>query len=118
MRLVNARLCLDCDELHDQSHCPICGSETFAFVTRWVKPAEGAAGEPLGRPTRQSAGADRSDLRDSDVRPEQIDAYKQILEPRSSDRRNSMMRRGAIGLALIGLARMAWKSAPDPKRDQ
>ena len=40
MRLVNARLCLDCEEVHEEQHCPICGSESFAFMTRWVTPSD------------------------------------------------------------------------------
>ena len=39
MRLDEARLCLDCEEIHDNQECPSCGSEAFAFLTRWVKPA-------------------------------------------------------------------------------
>ena len=37
MRLDDARLCLDCEEIHDESECPSCGSEAFAFLKRWVK---------------------------------------------------------------------------------
>jgi hypothetical protein len=36
MQLNVARLCLDCEELHEAQRCPVCASETFAFVTRWV----------------------------------------------------------------------------------
>ena len=36
MQLRNARLCLDCEEVHDAPQCPTCASETFAFITRWV----------------------------------------------------------------------------------
>ena len=43
MRLMNARLCLDCEEVHDEQHCPICGSESFAFLTRWVSPSDTVA---------------------------------------------------------------------------
>ena len=39
MQLRTARLCLDCEELHEENTCPICASEMFAFLTRWV-PAE------------------------------------------------------------------------------
>jgi len=39
MQLRIARLCLDCDEVHSDYECPICASERFAFLTRWV-PAE------------------------------------------------------------------------------
>lgn len=40
MKLQRARLCLDCEELHEGQQCPVCASEVFAFVTRWVPPRE------------------------------------------------------------------------------
>ena len=36
MQLREARLCLDCEELHTLEQCPVCASEAFAFVTRWL----------------------------------------------------------------------------------
>jgi LPXTG-motif cell wall-anchored protein len=36
MQLRLARLCMDCEELHDQRQCPVCASESFAYVSRWV----------------------------------------------------------------------------------
>src|SRR5688572_26295030 len=36
MELDIARLCLNCEEVHDSQHCPKCASETFAYLTRWV----------------------------------------------------------------------------------
>jgi hypothetical protein len=36
MQLRDARLCLDCEELHNEERCPVCASDAFAFVTRWV----------------------------------------------------------------------------------
>lgn len=40
MQLRVARLCLDCEEIHDAQQCPICASETFAFLSRWVPTPE------------------------------------------------------------------------------
>ena len=40
MQLRNARVCLDCEEIHDSSNCPVCASETFAFLSRWVPTEE------------------------------------------------------------------------------
>jgi hypothetical protein len=40
MQLRTARLCLDCEEIHDAQQCPICASETFAYITRWVPAPE------------------------------------------------------------------------------
>lgn len=36
MQLNVARICLDCEEVHDAQRCPVCASETFAYLTRWV----------------------------------------------------------------------------------
>jgi hypothetical protein len=56
MQLRTARLCLDCEELHEQQECPVCASESFAFVTRWLP-----AGERRGpnRPLRRPATEDQ-----------------------------------------------------------
>lgn len=40
MQLRMARLCLDCEEVHDAQQCPVCASETFAYLTRWVAAPE------------------------------------------------------------------------------
>jgi len=36
MRLDSARLCLECDELHEDDLCPACASSTFVYLTRWL----------------------------------------------------------------------------------
>ena len=36
MQLRVARLCIDCEEIHDSLQCPVCASEAFEYVTRWV----------------------------------------------------------------------------------
>jgi hypothetical protein len=95
MQLRNARLCLDCEEVHDTQQCPSCASETFAFITRWVP-----APERRGRPRTQEP-----------ERPEEFQAYRLMLEP---DQHQSsgwkLIRRGAVGLALFGVAGWLWKS--------
>jgi hypothetical protein len=40
MQLRKARLCLDCEELHDQGHCPVCASEAYAYLTQWMPAPE------------------------------------------------------------------------------
>ncbi len=40
MQLRKARLCLDCEELHDQRRCPVCASGTFAYLTQWMPAPE------------------------------------------------------------------------------
>jgi len=92
MQLRNARLCLDCDEVHDEGQCPICASESFAFIKRWV-PASERRGRP--RPPDE-ATANR----------EAIDTYKELLsageEPRVSTWQ--LVRGGAVSLAVLGAA--------------
>src|SRR5688572_247877 len=36
MQLRGTRLCLDCEELHRADRCPVCASDAFAYLTRWV----------------------------------------------------------------------------------
>ena len=36
MQLRMARLCLDCEEVHDDYQCPVCASDQFTYLTRWV----------------------------------------------------------------------------------
>jgi hypothetical protein len=108
MKLVNARLCLDCEEVHEEQHCPMCSSESFAFMTRWVTPADTVA-EPPAQEPRPPDGVER---RKQLARREQVDAYRQILNPTPA-RRGRMVAGGALGLALIGVARMLWRAAPD-----
>lgn len=62
MQLREARLCLDCEELHTEERCPLCASEAFAFVTRWLpvderrtrgrRPPPAAPAPPAGQGTR------------------------------------------------------------------
>jgi RNA polymerase subunit RPABC4/transcription elongation factor Spt4 len=37
--LLNARLCMDCDTIFEESRCPSCDSESYFPVSRWVRPA-------------------------------------------------------------------------------
>jgi hypothetical protein len=56
MQLRIARLCLNCEEVHDQQHCPLCASETYAFLKKWVPVEERRVRDrppkPLFRPTK------------------------------------------------------------------
>jgi len=90
MRLPNARLCLDCDEVHDQARCPVCASESFAFIKRWIKTPEKRT--PPQVPTN--------------VPSETLDTYRALLdggtEPRTAVQR--LLRGGAVSLAVFGVA--------------
>jgi hypothetical protein len=48
MQLRVARLCLDCEELHVADTCPVCASESYAFLAAWL-PSEERRRWPRGR---------------------------------------------------------------------
>jgi hypothetical protein len=115
MQLRNARLCLDCEEVHDATHCPLCASESFAFITRWVPspsadqdPQAAQAGPPPparvppreGPPATQPVEA---------VSRETLDSYRQLLTGQPAPSNWRFVKRGALGLAIFGLAGWAWK---------
>jgi hypothetical protein len=107
MRLGVARLCLDCEEVHDTDRCPACGSETFAFLKRWVTPA-------ALPPKAQTPGGQASAGHDTPApeRLEQMDAYEQLLKPEDQrSRKGRLIAGGALGLAALGAARLAWRLA-------
>lgn len=107
MRLDDARLCLDCEEIHDDSECPACGSEAFAFLKRWIKTTSAgprsatiADRRPTGVVTRPAMSS------------EQLDAWRQIAEGKSEPpRRGRLVARGLVGLAAMGIAGWAWTRA-------
>lgn len=82
MQLRVARLCMDCEELHDQRQCPVCASESFAYVSRWVP-----VRERRFRPRTPAPAA-----------PEQP----------STKGRNAAY--GVVGLAVAGVAGWLWRS--------
>ena len=102
MQLRSARLCLDCDEVHDAQQCPQCASETFAFITRWVPVPERP--ERPDRPQKRTRALEASS-------PEALGAYREMLQPetRSGDGKWRTIRRGAVGLALFGIAGWIWR---------
>jgi hypothetical protein len=98
MQLRNARLCLDCDEIHEEPHCPICASESFAFIKRWVPQTE--------RRARQ-----RPPDVDGEHR-ETIDTYKELLAAGQDEPRLTtwqLVRGGAVSLAILGAAGWMWR---------
>ena len=82
MQLRTARLCLDCEELHEQQVCPVCASEAFAFITRWV-------------PVHVWSGPNR---RRSNAVPSG--------QPPSSSTLKTWVVRGMAGAAVFGIGRM------------
>jgi len=106
MKLDAARLCLDCEEIHEAQICPICSSEAFAYLTRWVQPA-------VDRPKVRSAPEPQIDATAPQGRtrtPEQIDAYRQLLEGKPR-RRAGLVTGSVLGLAAVSLAGWAIRSS-------
>jgi predicted nucleic acid-binding Zn-ribbon protein len=92
MQLHVARLCMDCDEVHDSQTCPVCGSESFAYITRWI-PAPERRHRP--RPPQASDTAA---------------TYRELLSP--EPQRSGMprwLRRGAVGVAALTAFGWAWQ---------
>src|SRR4029079_5959563 len=67
-----ARLCLNCDEVHDQLTCPLCSSESFAYISRWV-PAPERRTQPRQRPSRETADIYRQLL---EAKPQRVDSRR------------------------------------------
>jgi predicted nucleic acid-binding Zn-ribbon protein len=89
MQLHTARLCLDCQEVHAGQTCPICGSESFAYISRWI-PAPERRSKP--RPAASSPEAE---------------TYRRLLSPeRNQPAASRWLTRGAFGLAVVSAA--AW----------
>ena len=89
MQLRTARLCLDCEEIHEAQMCPVCASESFAYLIRWVPADE--------RRTRNRARAQPR----TDGTAEQ------------SGRAAGLVGRGALGLALVAAGRWLWRLRAD-----
>jgi hypothetical protein len=91
MQLRLARLCLDCEEIHDQQSCPVCSSESFAYISRWIPRPDGLARQRPA-PSREAA-----------------ETYRELINPTpqpSGTRR--WAKRGAVALGAVGLASWAW----------
>lgn len=101
MQLRNARLCLDCEEVHESQQCPLCASESFVFMTRWV---------PV--PER------RQKPRSPEPPPSpELDTYRELLSPPPQSAGWRFVKRGAMGLALFGVASLMFRNRDDQKPD-
>lgn len=95
MQLRTARLCLDCDDVHETQQCPMCASEAFAFMTRWV-PA------PERRRVPRVATVSSAD----------VVAYRRLLtanalRPKARD----LLKKGAFVLAAVSVGRWLWRQS-------
>ena len=106
MQLRNARLCLDCDEIHAESHCPVCASESFAFIKRWVPASE--------RRSRQRQPEVEGERRET------VSTYRELLAANQESRLSTwqLVRGGAVSLALLGAAGWMWRRSAQPRSDE
>ena len=88
MQLHAARLCVNCDEVHDTQICPRCASEEFAFLTRWVPAPE----------------------RRTKVRAEALVPSALASSGVTTGRAARLAGYGALGLVMAGAARWWWKA--------
>ena len=92
MQLRDARLCLDCEEVHDTGLCPVCGSESFAYISKWVPVPDS---EPRRRPETT----------------QQADVYKELLANEPPTRGRRFLKGGLLGLTALGVAGWVWRSS-------
>ena len=92
MQLRVARLCLDCEEVHDSLECPVCSSESFAYISRWV-------------PVPERRQRPRAEAVQPDAEPSKAETYKQLLAADAvKPGMKRWVRRGAFGVAALGVA--------------
>ena len=93
MEIRKARLCLDCEDVHEEGRCPVCGSDSFAYLSRWVPtPEDGRRLPPKPSP-------------ESEVYRELLTADVETAPQRR------VLKRGLLGLTALGLAGWAWRSS-------
>jgi hypothetical protein len=92
MKLSTARLCLDCEEIHDAQVCPVCTSETFAFLTRWV---------PEPEPSKQRAQPNSSEA----------EIYRRLITSPTPSQRGRLFKQGLIGLTAVGMFGWMWRTS-------
>jgi hypothetical protein len=98
MQLHTARLCLDCQEVHEAGACPICGSESFAYITRWIPAPE----------RRLTARPERA--------PNDVDTYRQLLAADTAPpKTHQWLKRGAVVAAAVTVA-AGWLFRPAAKK--
>jgi len=103
MQLHVARLCLDCQEVHADTRCPVCASESFAALSRWIPVQERRA-----RP-RSTAG------------PDVVETYRRLLDAPATAAeapkdRAKWPRRAAVIVATLGVGSWLWRRSPGPRK--
>ena len=103
MQLHTAKLCLDCQEVHEDQHCPVCASESFTYLSRWVPPT---ATRPRAKPVTSP---------EAEVYKQLINANEQQNTP-SKGRR--LLKQGALGLTAVGLLGWMWRNSERARGDR
>jgi hypothetical protein len=113
MQLRTARLCLDCEEVHDEGQCPVCASETFTYLSRWI-PSD----ERRRRPRVEAPEASARSAEPPSRAPGDVDAYRRLVTGAGAPPRGrQLLKKGVMGLAAVGVVGLLWgrKEAPQPK---
>jgi hypothetical protein len=100
MQLRNARLCLDCEEVHDAQQCPVCASEMYAPITRWV-----VAPERRAR-SRAEPSSSRAEI------------YRALIDGENRQSKTRRLLKGAgIGMAALGVLGWFMRNPSPPRRE-
>jgi hypothetical protein len=98
MQLRNARLCLDCEEVHDAQQCPVCTSEMYVPITRWVEAPERRT---HSRPAPSSSRAE---------------IYRALIDAENRpSRTRQLLKGGALGVAALGVLGWFMRRPSPPK---
>ena len=90
MQLHVARLCLDCQEVHAETECPVCTSRSFVPLSRWV-------------PAEERRVRTRPDVEGT------VSAYRQILTSEPEQTQSKWPRRAALLIATVGAGTWIWR---------
>lgn len=86
-----ARLCLDCEEVHDEYRCPACASDQFSYLTRWVPVPDRPERPRRARPPAEPG-------------PE-VEAYRRLIHGDPPPRKRRYLPRALMSLgAVAGVA--------------
>jgi|SRR5436189_5870035 len=100
MQLHAARLCLNCQEVHASAECPVCTSESFAPLSRWVPPQERRA------LPRSSEGSDG------------VETYRRLAASNEAITPASRWRPRLAIMLAVGLGGWLWRSTSPRKKPE
>jgi hypothetical protein len=99
MQLRTARLCIDCEEVHDELRCPVCASETFTYLVRWIPTDDRRRGSA---PTKEPAQPPAAMLGD-------VEIYRRLTTTEAAQPKGmQLLKKGVVGLAAVGVVGWLW----------